>query len=989
MKRNLLLASAITAVALVLVVLVIPTDRNQGERPDAPDVLPAVEETGDDAQARAEFELRRLADPMTGRIPEDIRRRELEFAKVLPRRVAAGKTTASTWEARGPINVGGRTRALAYDAGDPDVVIAGGVSGGIWRSTDGGNNWTKSTSPSDLHSVTAIVQAGTSSDWYAGTGEYTGNSASASGAFFFGDGLFKSTDGGISWAPLPAISGYDPTGFAVREQFVWDLAFDATNSLLYVATYDQILRSNNGGTSFSVEIGGTTNSRYTDVATTSTGIAYAALSADAGASGVWVNTTGVAGAWTSITPVGFPTDFRRVKLAVSPSNEDHVWLLAYTPGGGQASHSLWRYDAGITQWQDFSTLIPNDGGLTGTFDSQGGYDLVIEVHPDDDNLIFIGGTNLYRINVSGTTHTWIGGYTSANNSYALYPNHHPDQHALAFHPLDGDLMLSGSDGGVRETADNTVAGHGNVTWTPRNIGYFTSQFYTICMNPSGSDDLIAGGLQDNGTWSTESFSVNDPWVEEWGGDGAHCAIADRVLSAGKTKWISSQNAALTRKLYNSGDTLDTWVYSYPQVHGGILFIHPFAVDPSNPQVVYFPASDTVGVDHGTIWRTTSAETAGVGTGWSDMQLTGVPTTISAISVSATGSVVYIGTSAGTVHRIDGADTATPPVAPTDVTGASFPGGAWVNDIAINPNDSDEALVVFSSYGVSSLFHTTDAGATWTEVEGNLSGASGPSVRTAAIMPGTGSPYVIGTSVGLYSASAMNGGSTVWMQEAASTIGNVVVDMVRGRMSDGMIVAATHANGVYATEVVLAVELTQFEAVGGEGSVSVAWSTAREEASRGFEIEYRAADSDDPFSKLAFVDGAGESSTERLYRHEVKLDPGTYAFRLKQIDANGTFVYSGEVEAAVGVPDGFLVTDAYPNPFWESARFSVALQKEQRTTIELYDLTGRRVRTLHDGELSGGTTHSFVVDGSGLASGQYVVSVRTPSRSESRSVVLVR
>src|SRR5205085_2277462 len=104
-----------------------------------------------------------------------------------------------SWQWRGPYNIGGRTLALAADIAGEDTLLAGGVSGGLWRSTNGGTSWTRTTTLSQLPSVSSIVQdvrPGKTNNWYYGTGELVGASPSAGGAYYDGDGIFKSTDNG-------------------------------------------------------------------------------------------------------------------------------------------------------------------------------------------------------------------------------------------------------------------------------------------------------------------------------------------------------------------------------------------------------------------------------------------------------------------------------------------------------------------------------------------------------------------------------------------------------------------------------------------------------------------------------------------------------------------------------------------------------------------------------------------------------------------------
>ena len=158
--------------------------------------------------ARLEYEYALLKDPKTGLIPENIRQRELAMARTLP---IAGSypssilnnglsrstngintPTTNTYQLAGPNNIGGRTRTLAFDkrynGSTNRVMIAGCVSGGIMRSSDGGNTWSLVTPDQQIHSITTIAQdtrAGFEDTWYAGTGEALGNTASGTGAFFF------------------------------------------------------------------------------------------------------------------------------------------------------------------------------------------------------------------------------------------------------------------------------------------------------------------------------------------------------------------------------------------------------------------------------------------------------------------------------------------------------------------------------------------------------------------------------------------------------------------------------------------------------------------------------------------------------------------------------------------------------------------------------------------------------------------------------------
>ena len=243
--------------------------------------------------ARIDYESMMLIDPVSGVIPADVIRKEQIFAESLParggsrrnaRRKRTYEITNTEWAANGPFFVGGRTRALALDITDESIVIAGGTSGGMWRSVNRGETWTKTTEAQALHSVTCVAQdtrTGKENTWYYGTGELSGNSArGGGGALYRGDGVFKSTDGGISWTLLPATSEGLPDRFSNPFQFVWNIITNPNKideDEILAATFGGIQRSTDGGSSWNYVIGEGANasSRFTDVALGEDGTFYA------------------------------------------------------------------------------------------------------------------------------------------------------------------------------------------------------------------------------------------------------------------------------------------------------------------------------------------------------------------------------------------------------------------------------------------------------------------------------------------------------------------------------------------------------------------------------------------------------------------------------------------------------------------------------------------------------------------------------------------
>ena len=798
--------------------------------------------TKDDPQARLRYEYIRLRDPKTGKIPQKIRQRELKFASTLPVRESdyiltksansdEASVVSTNWQLRGPHNVGGRTRALGIDITNENIILAGGVSGGMWRSTNGGNTWIKTTEPDQLHSVSCLVQdtrSGRTNTWYYGTGEYFGYSASGEGdnALYIGDGIFKSTDGGISWTHLTSLSDKSPESFDYTFELIWNVAIDPSNTVedeVYAAAWSKIYRSIDGGESWEPVLypSDQLTASFTDVAVTSTGVVYATFSGqNAQIKGIWRSTNGTD--WTNITPTGWPTyNYRRIVLSIAPSNENIVYFLAETPGYGTNDHSLWKYEyisgdgsSSGGNWSDRSVNIPADGGYTGDFDSQKSYDLLVKVKPDNENFVVIGGINLYCSTDGFTTkdHTnWIGGYDPGNDTYANYPNQHADQHALIFYPSNNSKVISGHDGGLSWTNDISAS---TVEWQLLNTGYYTTQFFTCAIDYSENDDYtILGGMQDNGTYWVNNGNQTANWSDLLSGDGAYCAIG--IGTNMKYFYVSAQNGQIYR--LSSTNPVYNWTRVDPDGGTAYLFINPFVLDRNNSRMMYLAGGSV-------LWRNSNLTTIAqyntdpTSVNWTELTNSSVASgVISTLDVSTTpANRLYYGTSEGEVYRLDGANSGNP--TPVNKTSASFPKYdpetqiyPYISCVAVNPENADEVMAVFSNYSIISLWHSSNGGDSWQNISGNLEqnpdgSGNGPSVRWAEILPtDLGTIYLVGTSTGLYSSVKLNGTSTVWAQEGPTTIGNVVVDMIDSRTTDDLVVVATHGNGMYSSNVLVSIK----------------------------------------------------------------------------------------------------------------------------------------------------------------------------------------
>ena len=140
------------------------------------------------AEEREKHEFDMQKSPFTGEIPIEEKEKEYLNALVAKQRAETNRTTSSTYTSRGPSNLGGRTRALAIDLSDAtsNTILAGGISSGLFRTTNGGTSWTKVSSNGEIHNVSALAQdprPGFQNIWYYGTGEWSGNSASLGSAY--------------------------------------------------------------------------------------------------------------------------------------------------------------------------------------------------------------------------------------------------------------------------------------------------------------------------------------------------------------------------------------------------------------------------------------------------------------------------------------------------------------------------------------------------------------------------------------------------------------------------------------------------------------------------------------------------------------------------------------------------------------------------------------------------------------------------------------
>ena len=220
----------------------------------------------------------------------------------------------------------------------------------------------------------------------------------------------------------------------------------------------------------------------------------------------------------------------------------------------------------------------------------------------------------------------------------------------------------------------------------------------------------------------------------------------------------------------------------------------------------------------------------------------------------------------------------------------------------------------------------------------------------------------------------------------STPGNVIINVIGDNLSP--VFSGDPDDECLGGTQLLPVELTTFDAVLDGRAAVLRWATASETNNAGFEVQHRFGD--DAFKVMDFIQGHGTTIEEQQYSYRADdLDPGRHVFRLKQIDFDGTFEYSPELEVTVEMPEMYLLTEVYPNPFNPEARLDFAVRQSQEVTVTAYNMLGQRVLEIYSGVPSTGVTQSLVIDGSGLQSGTYVVRIQGERFVETRTFTLVK
>ncbi len=670
--------------------------------------------------------------------------------------------SSATWIQRGPTNIGGRITDIAVHPLDSDIVYAGAAEGGVLRSVDAGQTWTPLFDDQLAISIGAIAIDPVNPDViYVGTGEVNPGGGSVA---YGGAGLFRSSDQGDTWELI----GLEDSGSIGRiriDPTDPDRIFVAVMGFLWETNPDRgVYRTTNRGTTWERVLFVDSETGCVDLIMRpdDPDVLYAAMWErlrqpeyyDYGGPGCAVyRTTDGGDTWAQVAG-GLRTpsvDGGRIGLSLCALQPD-VMHAVYADRIGYFDGLYRSTDGGFTWSQT------NDGTLSNAFASYGWWFGNVRTHPVNPDTIFVLGLGFYRSTNGGSS------YSGADGGM------HVDHHGLDFGPGPNPVIYEGNDGGVYRSTN------GGTAWT--KLGDLpVTQVYRVALDASNVSARYLGA-QDNGTCRTLTGDT-DNWVMIFGGDGFQPLVHPTNSSH---IWAQYQYGNL-RFSSNGGS-------SWSNATGGINpsdrrnWNSPLIQDPTDADRRYLGTDKVYWSASNTSWTAISPDLTGGPHLGNSGQVSGTLTTLAVSSLD--GDVIWAGSDDGYVQvSTNGGGTW------TDVS-AVLP-VRWVTSVRADPFSPETAYVTISGFRwaepLPHVFRTTDLGANWEAIAGNLPEAP---ANDFLADPNHAWRYFVATDVGVY--ESWNGGIS-WSAMGAG-LPNVVVTSLALDPGNQELFAGTYGRSVF-------------------------------------------------------------------------------------------------------------------------------------------------------------------------------------------------
>ncbi len=662
-------------------------------------------------------------------VPVDARKKAWEKRPKNAR--AANGVELAAWQPIGPLSTNsyfpnnwgltsGRINAVAVSRSNPQLILIGAATGGIWRSIDGGANFTPtSDNQVDLAVGSIAFAPGDDSIAYAGMGDNDGG--------YLGSGVLKSTDGGQTWTRISNNSLPAPGRIArilvdsVNPNRVYAAQYASRNGNSTFSSGFWI--SNDGGISWVKTLVGLPRDAVVHP-TQANNTLYVAMSrvdspssGALGAAGGVFKSTDSGQTWARVYTSPFPS-ISNIKIAVTPGAPQNLYVLV---GSGATVRVETSIDEGAN-WTNRASAF--DTG-------QIGYNCYLFVHPTNPNTIYVGTRDLWRSLDGGVTYSNMTGNFSTTGGYTpTAAKSHPDQHNFYISDTNPNLIYIANDGGIFKSTD------GAATFQSLNKTLNLTMFTSLATHPTDPTRTY-GGTQDNGTQKRTGASS---WREFRTGDGGQTIIDPVDSSIVYTTYTYNTVYRNNSNGDSFGGTIgnDT-MFADAGTADRSSFYPPFVNNGVNSTLYFGTYRLFISDSRGVSW-TSPGGTTDLTNGGGD--------TLSAIGVgSLNANILYTGSAQGKVMVSKDAGL-------TWTQANSGLPVRFIKSIKVSSTDSNIAYLTVSGYDSAHIFKTVDAGTTWTNVSGNL-----PNIPTNTILLDPLNPKMLyaGTDIGIF--RSMNDGNT--------------------------------------------------------------------------------------------------------------------------------------------------------------------------------------------------------------------------------------